>query len=262
MPTIDLNCDLGELPGPSGLNSDLDLLEWVTSINLACGLHAGDPDRIVTLAHAALKRGVSIGAHPSLPDREGFGRRLVSLSPSAIHNWVLYQIAAVAGLLRGCGAKLSHVKPHGALYHLAARDRQVANAIVEAVKTLDAECAVVGLAGSAMIPAAIEAGLPVLQEIFADRAYRPDGHLVPRDEPGAVLTEGDPIAERAVQMVREQVVLATDGSKIAVQPDTICIHGDTPFAAQLARQVRDRLAAAGWQVIAAAPRPRLFRVRN
>lgn len=246
---VDLNCDMGESFGAYALGADEALMPLVTSANIACGYHAGDPmvmDRTVRLA---LRYSVGIGAHPGFPDLMGFGRRAMHLRPEEIENYVLYQIGALAAFAHSVGAELSHVKPHGALYNMAARDPEIARAIARGVARAGSHLILVGLAGSALIQTAAELGLPAAREGFADRAYDPDGSLRPRHLPGAVLTDPETAAEQALRIAREGRVVASNGESIPLVADTLCIHGDTPGAAEIARAVRQRLEDAGVQVM-------------
>lgn len=245
---IDLNCDMGESFGAYILGADEALMPLVTSANIACGYHAGDPmvmDRTVRLA---LRHGVSIGAHPGFPDLLGFGRRVMHLRPEEIENYVLYQVGALAAFARSVGAEPAHVKPHGALYNMAERDLEIARAIARGVARAGPRLILVGRANSALIRAAAEVGLPAAREGFADRAYEPDGSLRPRHLPGAVLTDPETAAEQALRIAREGRVTASNGETIPLAADTLCIHGDTPGAAEIARAVRRRLEAAGVEV--------------
>lgn len=259
---VDLNCDLGELEGSAGWEHELALLPWVTSINLAAGIHAGDPLRIRAVAIAARKAGVAVGAHPGYPDLPGFGRVELGLEPGAIRDWVLYQIAAVGGLLKAEGVPLSHVKPHGALYNRAFHDRQAADAIAEAVAAYDPECWLVGQAGSELLAAGSQAGLPTASEVFADRGYAPDGSLLARGLPGGVIVDPELAANRAAEIVREKSVPLAGGSRFAVTVDTICVHGDNPAAGDIARRLVEVFQAAGIELTALPRRSRPFRVRN
>jgi UPF0271 protein len=242
---VDLNCDLGELEGASGLERELGLLAIVSSINLACGLHAGDPQRIRRLARAAGQAGVAIGAHPGYPDRAGFGRVELNLPRDEIRDWVLYQLGALGGLVRAEGQRLNHVKPHGALYNRAFRDRSVAEAIVEAVIQCEPDCWLVGAAGSELLAAGNRAGLATASEVFADRGYAADGSLLPRGSSGALLVDPKEAAERVCRIVREKSVPLPDGSRLAVVVDTICVHGDHPAAQELALRTAAALRAEG-----------------
>jgi UPF0271 protein len=238
--SIDLNCDLGESSG-----ADADIMASITSANVACAFHAGDPAlmrRTVRLARAA---GVAVGAHPGLPDLAGFGRREIPVSPEEVEDMVLYQVGALAAIASSEGVRLRHVKPHGALYNMAARDRRLADAIARAVRAFDPLLILFGLAGSEILRAGAAAGLSAAAEGFADRAYEPDGSLTPRSRPGAVVHDVDTVVRRGVRMAAEGTVIATDGSAIAVQVDTICFHGDTSASLQLARALRSGLERAG-----------------
>jgi len=239
---IDINADLGE-----GMDDGV-LLPYVTSANVACGFHAGDPTTMDATVEQALGRGVRVGAHPGHADRENFGRVPVELPTDQLERMVLYQIGALDGFVRSRGARLAHVKPHGALCHQANEFPDYARAIAQAVRRFDASLILVGAPGSLLLEAGREAGLPVAGEGFADRRYRPDGTLVSRKEPGALLTNPEEAARQAVHMARDGFVVASDGSRIEVRPDTICLHGDTPGAAGIARRVREVLAAEGLAV--------------
>ncbi len=249
---VDLNADVGEsadgLPGPD----DTGLLRSVTSVNIACGVHAGNPFLIRTLLQLAAQNGVAAGAHPSLADRAGFGRRADGSSPGQIGTVVLYQVAAVAGLALAERARLTHVKPHGALYHAASVDEAVADAVVHACAVVDRRLRIVGFAGSKLIAAARRAGLAATAEAFVDRAYVADGTLVPRDRPGAVVDDVGKAVDQALRLVLESRVLASDGRTwLPVSAETLCVHGDTPGAARLAGAVREALEREG--VLVAAP---------
>jgi UPF0271 protein len=238
---IDLNSDLGESFGAYRLGDDAAMMPYITSANVACGFHAGDPgvmDATVRLCKAA---GVRVGAHPSTPDLQGFGRREMSLAPDEAEALVLYQVGALAGFCRAAGVELTHVKPHGALYNQAAKDPALAAAIARGVKRFSRELALVGLAGSALYVAAVDAGLRALSEGFPDRAYNPDGSLRSRHLPGAVLDDPAQVAANAVRLAREGI--ATPGGQIGV--DTLCLHGDNPIAVEAAKAVRRALEEAG-----------------
>jgi 5-oxoprolinase (ATP-hydrolysing) subunit A len=252
--SIDINCDAGESFGRWKLGDDDRLLAHVTSVNVACGFHAGDPATMRATVAAAHARGVSIGAHPGLPDLAGFGRREMAVPPEEIYEMVLYQVGALWGIARSQRARLSHVKPHGALYNMAARDRQAARAIAGAVHDLSPELILVGLSGSELIAEGARAGLRTLSEVFADRSYEKDGSLTSRSEPGATIEDPDRAAERAVSMALKGHVASRDGSRVAVRAETICVHGDGPRAAEIAAAVSRRLREAG--VVVAAPSPR------
>lgn len=245
---IDLNSDLGESFGPWPMGQDAALMESITSANVACGFHAGDPSVMRQTIALARDRGVAIGAHPGFPDLVGFGRREMKATPAEVEAFVLYQVSALAGMARAHGLKLQHVKAHGALYNMACKDRPLADAIARAVAAFDRSLILFGLPGSELLRAGQAAGLPVAAEVFADRAYERDGSLTSRSKPGSVIHDTTVVVERAVRMVKEKEVVATDGSVIALQADTICLHGDTPGAADHARAVRRGLESAGIQV--------------
>jgi UPF0271 protein len=246
---IDLNADLGEGFGAYAMGDDAALLRSVTSANVACGFHAGDPrviDRTVALAVAA---GVAVGAHPSHHDLRGFGRRVIAADPDEVEADVLYQVGAVLAFARSRGARLVHVKPHGALYNQAAVDPVLARAIARGAARVSRELVLVGAASSSAFRAAAQAeGLRFAAEAFADRSYAADGSLVPRGRPGAVLADPAEVAARAVRLAREGRVGSVAGSDVILEPDTICLHGDTPGAAALAHAVRAALEAAGIEV--------------
>jgi len=235
-----MNADVGE-----GVGQDEDLLPLVTSANVACGIHAGDPGTMSQTVELAKAHGVAVGAHPSYPDRAGFGRRAMSLTEGEIEGCVSIQVRALAEIAALYGVSLRHVKPHGAMYNVAARDPIVANAIARAVAALDPSLVLVGLAGSELIAAGKRAGLRTASEVFADRGYRADGSLVPRGEPGDILHDPEAVVPRAVAMVRDGAVTAVDGARVELQVETLCVHGDTPGAAALAMRLKQGLLAAG-----------------
>ena len=244
MTRVDLNADLGEAFGRWRLD-DVAMLDVVTSASIACGFHAGDPRVMREMVDAAAARGVAIGAHPSYPDLVGFGRRELAASPAEIEADVVYQIGALAGVCAAAGARLRYVKPHGALYNRAARDREAADAIARAVHGVDRSLTLLALAGSEMVGAAERTGIRVAREAFVDRAYRADGTLVPRGQPGAVLTDIPTVAARALRMVCDHEVEAIDGSILTLAPDSLCAHGDGAEALALVSAVRARLQGAG-----------------
>lgn len=245
---IDLNSDLGESYGAWPMGQDAALMDSISSANVACGFHAGDPGTMRATIALAREKGVAIGAHPGFQDLVGFGRREIKASPAEVRDLVLYQVAALAGMAAAQGARLQHVKAHGALYNMACRDRAMADAIAAAVASLDRSLILFGLPNSELLRAGEAAGLRVAAEVFADRAYDPDGSLTSRTTPGSVIHDTRAVVERAVRMVRDRQVVAVDGSTIALQADTICLHGDTPGAADHARAVRKGLEAAGIRV--------------
>ncbi|HET7620492.1 MAG TPA: 5-oxoprolinase subunit PxpA [Gemmatimonadaceae bacterium] len=242
--SVDLNADMGESFGRYRLD-DAALLESVTSASIACGFHAGDPVTMREAVTAARQHGVVIGAHPGYPDLAGFGRRDMALTPNEIEAIVVYQVGALQGVCASVGARLRYVKAHGALYNRAARDAAAANAIVRAVRSVDASLALLALAGSTMITTAEELGVRAVSEVFVDRAYRGDGSLVPRSEAGAVLADVDAVAERALRMVETGTVVAADGSVLHLRAESLCTHGDGERAAEMVRAVRRRLEERG-----------------
>ena len=245
---IDLNADLGESFGPWPMGQDEALMSSITSANVACGFHGGDPSVMRRTVTAAIAHHVAIGAHPGFPDLVGFGRREMHATPDEVEDFVLYQVAALAGIAAAQGARLQHVKAHGALYNMAVRDRALADAIARATAAFDRSLILFGLPGSELLRAGERAGLRVASEAFADRAYEPDGTLVSRKRPGSVIHDAGAVVARAVAMVTAGCVTAVDGSQLALQADTLCVHGDTPDSAALARQVREGLRAAGVNV--------------
>jgi UPF0271 protein len=238
---IDLNCDMGEGFGRYVLGNDEAVIPLVSSVNIACGFHASDPSTMRRTVKLAKEWNVAVGAHPSFPDRVGFGRREMSASPAEIRDDVIYQLGALLAFCKAEGVPLRHVKPHGALYNLAARDIEAATAIAAAVRSVDPSLYLVGLCGSAMVAAARETGLKFAPEAFADRGYRKDGRLVSRKEHGAVLDDPEVVAERVVRMVRDGEVITVDGTGIPIDPKTVCVHGDTPGVVALLRAIRSRL---------------------
>ena len=251
MRSIDLNCDLGESYGAWRMGEDEAVLAQISSANVACGFHAGDPDTMRRTVQLAVARGVAIGAHPSLPDLQGFGRRELAVSADEAYALTLYQIGALAAFARGAGGALHHVKPHGALYNMAARDAALAAAIAAAVADFDRGLILVGLAGSALPQAGRAAGLAVAADAFCDRRYRADGSLTPRRDAGAVIHDIDAAVAQGLSIALRGEATAGDGSRVAIAADTLCIHGDRPDAAAFARRLRSALGEAG--VTIAAP---------
>jgi UPF0271 protein len=227
------------------MGQDSDLMASISSANVACGFHAGDPGAMRATIALAKAHGVAVGAHPGFPDLVGFGRREIKATPQEVEDFVLYQVAALAGMAATQAVRLQHVKAHGALYNMACRDRALADAIARAVAAFDQSLILFGLPNSELLKAGQEAGLSVAAEVFADRAYEPDGSLASRLKAGSVIHDEAAVVARAVRMVSERSVVATNGSVIALDVDTICLHGDTPGAADLARAVRKGLEAAG-----------------
>src|SRR6201992_1003427 len=242
---IDLNADLGEGFGVWRRGDDDAMLGIVTSANVACGFHAGDPAGLLSVCRLAAERGVRIGAQESYRDLDGFGRRFIDVTAEDLLADVVYQIGALQGLAQVAGSAVSYVKPHGALYNTIATNREQAAAVAEAVRRVDAGLPVLGLGGSVFFDEAAQRGLRTVPEAFADRAYRPDGQLVSRREPDAVLDDPAAIAERVLSMVTGGTVTAVDGSTVDVHVKSVCVHGDSPGAVQIATAVRDRLKADG-----------------
>ncbi len=238
---IDLNCDMGEGFGVYRLGFDEQVMPFVTSINVACGFHASDPDNMVQTVRLAGRHNVAIGAHPSFPDLVGFGRRNMAASPETIRADTIYQIGALWAICRSEGLKLQHVKAHGALYNMAAADLRIALAIAEAIQTVDPGLFMVCLAKSQMVEAARKTGVKYVEEAFADRAYTNEGTLVPRSRPGAVILDPKLVADRAFSMVKRQSVTSIDGLEIPAAAQTLCVHGDTPGAVEMTRAIRERL---------------------
>jgi UPF0271 protein len=247
-PVVDLNSDLGE-----GAGHDNEILDLVSSANIACGFHAGDPASIFATIQAALERGVALGAHPSFPDRENFGRTEMVLPLAEIYASVAYQAGGFQALTRAAGGRMSHVKAHGALYNMAARDRALAEVIANAVFALDSKLIVFAPAESELDYAATELGLQTASEVFADRNYMADGSLVPRSRPDAFVHDPLEAAERIIRMLDEGKVRAVDGTDVAITATTVCVHGDNPQAVTFVRKLRERLEQE--EVMIAAPEP-------
>jgi UPF0271 protein len=230
------------------MGQDAALMDSISSANVACGFHAGDPGAMRATVALAREKGVAIGAHPGFQDLVGFGRREMKATPAEVEDLVLYQVSALAGMASAQGVRLQHVKAHGALYNMACRDRALADAIARAVAAFDRSLILFGLPNSELLHAGAAAGLSVAAEVFADRAYDPDGSLTSRTKPGSVIHDTSKVVERAINMVRDKQVIAVDGSTVSLQADTICLHGDTPGAADHAKAVRRGLEAAGIEV--------------
>ena len=245
MPSIDLNCDLGESFGVYTIGMDAEILPYITSANIACGFHAGDPSVMQKSVLLCKEYGVQVGAHPGLPDLQGFGRRKMAISPAEAEADVMYQIGALKAFCEAAGVPLHHVKPHGALYNMAAKDPALAAAICRAVQAAAPGAVLLALSGSEMVKAAQAIGLPVANEVFADRGYRPDGSLVPRGTPGAMIEDEDEAIARVIRMVTEGKVTANDGTDIAIQADSVCVHGDGPKALAFVEKIGAALQAAG-----------------
>jgi UPF0271 protein len=246
--SIDLNCDLGESFGAWTMGDDAGVLAHVSSANIACGFHAGDPDTMRRTLELAVRAGVATGAHVSLPDLQGFGRREIRVSVDEAYAMTLYQIGAIAGFAKAAGTRLRHVKPHGALYAMAARETQFADAIAGAVRDFDATLILVGLAGSELPRAGERAGLRVAHEAFADRGYESDGSLMKRGDTAAVIEDIDVAVAQALGIALRSTVVARDGVNLALHADTPCVHGDRAGAALFAQRLRNALDSAGIHV--------------
>jgi UPF0271 protein len=245
MTAIDLNSDLGESYGAWPMGDDAAMLAIVSSANVACGFHAGDPVGILKTVRAAAEKGVSIGAHVSYPDRVGFGRRDMDVTPAELIADVIYQIGALKGVAAAAGVTVGYVKPHGALYNRIAHDSKQGQAVIDGIKAIDPSLVLMGLAGAPILDLARKSGLNVVAEAFADRAYMPDGQLVSRREPGAVLHDTQVITKRMLQLAREGTLEAIDGSTIKVDAQSICVHGDSPGAVAIAQSIRRAFEAGG-----------------
>lgn len=241
MPTIDLNCDMGESFGAWQMGRDAELMDFVSSVNIACGFHAGDASVMRRTVEKAIEKGVAIGAHPSFPDLQGFGRREMKMSAREIFDVVLYQVSALKGICEAFGARLHHVKPHGALYNLAAKDAGISQAIAETVKGIDSKLIFYGLSGSFLISEAEKIGLKTASEVFADRTYKADSRLTPRSESNALIKDTGKAIEQVLQMVQTQTVTATNGETVSIKAETICIHGDGENALEFAQAIRQKL---------------------
>ncbi len=242
---VDLNCDMGESFGAYRIGADDEVFPFITSANVACGFHGGDPTVMRTTLAKARDRGVAVGAHPGFPDLIGFGRRNMDVSPSDIYDLVVYQVGALMGFARAASVELQHVKAHGALYNMAAAKPELAAAIARAVRDVDRQLILFGLPGSHLIIEGESAGLTTASEVFADRTYMNDGSLVSRKRPDAQVHDTNEAVQRAIRMVREKTVRSIDGQDIPLKVDTICLHGDGPHAAEFAQGLRAAFDAAG-----------------
>jgi 5-oxoprolinase (ATP-hydrolysing) subunit A len=246
---IDLNCDMGESFGAWRMGRDEEVMPHITSANVACGLHAGDPSVMMATVKLAKECGVSVGAHPSFPDLQGFGRRVMRMTAEEIRGFVLYQIGALWAVARAAGMDIAHVKPHGALYNMAAKDRSVAQPIAEAVADFSRELSLYCLPSSELEAAGIECGLTIIAEGFVDRGYEPNGSLVDRNEAGAVAADATQAVRQALMLARGEV-MCRDGSLLKLEVGTLCVHGDTPGAPEIAREVKAALRAKGYTLAA------------
>jgi len=247
---IDLNCDMGESFGVWRMGDDRAIMPLVSSANVACGFHAGDPGTIRATVELAVEHGVAIGAHPSLPDLQGFGRRAMKMSAQEVYDLVLYQVGAVEAFARAAGARLHHVKIHGALYNMAARDVALAEAIAHATQDLGGGVMLYALAGSAMMLAAAARGVRAIGEVFADRSYQEDGTLTPRGEPGAVITDEAAAVTQALMLIEQGKVRSLSGTEVTLDAGTLCLHGDQPGAVRFATALREAFAARGIRIAA------------
>ena len=245
---IDLNSDLGESFGRYTIGNDDKIIPLITSANVACGYHASDPVVMMETIQRAKEAGITVGAHPGLPDLMGFGRRSMAISNEEAKAYTLYQISALGGMCKAAGVKLQHVKPHGALYNMAAKDYDLSKAICEAIYEYDKDLIVMGLSGSEMIKAAHDCGLKAASEVFADRAYEEDGTLVNRRKPGAMIEDEDEAIKRVIRMVKEGKVESINGNDISIKADSICVHGDNPKALEFVKNIRETLVAEGVEI--------------
>ncbi|WP_316839999.1 5-oxoprolinase subunit PxpA [Pedobacter gandavensis] len=246
--TVDLNCDMGEGFGAFDIGNDAAIMPFVSSVNIACGFHAGDPAVMKKTVRLAISHGVAIGAHPGLPDLQGFGRRTMAISPEEAYDMVIYQVGALAAFLKAEGGKMQHVKPHGALYNMAATDKTLAEAIALAIYKIDPALILYGLSGSELTLAGEKIGLSVANEVFADRTYQENGTLTPRKEPNALITDPISAVAQVIQMITAGTVLSTQGTLLKIEADTVCIHGDGKTAVAFAEQLHTALKSAGMQL--------------
>jgi UPF0271 protein len=244
MYAVDLNCDLGESFGAYTIGMDGEVIPFVSSANIACGFHASDPVVMEKTVALAAGNGVAVGAHPGFPDLMGFGRRQMKITPAEAKAYCMYQIGALAAFVHADGLRMQHVKPHGALYNMAARDYDLAKGICEGIAAVDRNLILLALSGSQMLKAAEDCGIRAACEVFADRAYEEDGSLVARSKPGSMITDEDEAVSRVIRMVKEGVVTAVTGRDIPVQADSICVHGDSPKALAFVRRIRAAFSAA------------------
>ena len=240
---VDLNSDLGESFGSYKIGRDEDIIPLISSANVACGAHAGDPDVMAKTADICKNSGISMGAHPGFFDLMGFGRRNLAVSPEEAKNLIIYQIGALDAFAKSRGIKLQHVKPHGALYNMAAKDARLAAAIAEGIYSYNPELILLGLSGSEMLRAAENIGLPCAAEVFADRAYEDDGTLVARSKPGAMIKDEDEAVSRVIKMIKEHKVTTISGKEIEISPASVCVHGDSEKALLFVKKIRDALTS-------------------
>lgn len=245
MHVVDLNCDMGESFGAYRIGKDEQILDYVTSANIACGYHAGDPATMRKTVQMALKKNVGIGAHPGFPDLVGFGRREINISPEEAYDLVVYQIGALSGFVKAEGGRIQHVKPHGALFNMAAKSAPLSEAIAEAVYKVDPECILFGLAGSELVKAGKKIGLRTASEVFSDRTYQKDGSLTSRREANALIKDQKTAVNQVIRMVKEGKVKSVQGEDVSIHADTICIHGDGVHALEFAQYISNALREAG-----------------
>jgi len=252
MQSIDLNCDMGEAFGNYPMPNDDTLMDYITSANIACGFHAGDPEVMQHTVNMAIKKGVAIGAHPGLPDLQGFGRRDMKITANEAYQITLYQIGALHGFVKAANGKLHHVKAHGALYNMAAKDAVLAKAIVEAVHDFDPSLILYALAGSEMVIAAKKTGIATASEVFADRTYQDDGTLTARTQSNALITDEGQSIDQVLMMVKQQKVISVNSKTISLKAETLCLHGDGAHPVDFAKKIREKLKAEGINIKAPA----------
>lgn len=245
MKKVDMNSDLGESYGAYKIGCDSEVIPLITSANIACGWHAGDSSVMEKTVKTAAEAGVAIGAHPGFPDLLGFGRRNMNVSSDDMRSYIIYQVGALDAFCKAEGVKMQHVKPHGAMYNMAAKDEKLADAVCEGVARVDGSLILMGLSGSVMEKSAEKFGLRFASEVFADRAYEEDGSLVARSKPGAVITDEDEAVSRVIEMVKEGTVTAVSGKKVKISADSICVHGDNAHALEFVKKIRKALAESG-----------------
>lgn len=245
MHLVDINCDMGESFGAYRMGKDEEILDYVTSANIACGYHAGDPATMRKTVQMAIEKNVGIGAHPGMPDLVGFGRREINISPQEAYDLVIYQMGALSGFVKSEGGKIQHVKPHGALFNMAAKSAPLSEAIAEAVYKVDPECILFGLAGSELVKAGKKIGLRTASEVFSDRTYQKDGSLTSRREKNALIKDHRIAVNQVIRMVKEGKVKSVQGEDVVIQADTICIHGDGLHALEFAQYISNALREAG-----------------
>ena len=248
MYSIDLNSDLGESFGAYKIGKDQDIIPLISSANVACGAHAGDPDVMAKTADICKQSGISMGAHPGFFDLMGFGRRNLAVSPEEAKNLIIYQVGALDAFAKSRGIKLCHVKPHGALYNMAAKDSRLADAIAEGIYSYNPELILLGLSGSEMLKSAKKIGLPCAAEVFADRAYEDDGTLVARSKPGSMIEDEDEAVRRVIRMIKEHTVTTISGKEIEISPDSVCVHGDSEKALLFVKKIREALISEGIEI--------------